>query len=53
MILATCTNQKTQGTTFRCIKRLEYKRRVTQAKKAQKNPKKARLFRASCNYSSR
>ncbi|MFS7950642.1 hypothetical protein Hanom_Chr07g00585601 [Helianthus anomalus] len=40
MILAACTSRKTQGATVRCIKRLGYKRRAPQAKKAQKNPKK-------------
>ncbi|KAF5782706.1 hypothetical protein HanXRQr2_Chr11g0499131 [Helianthus annuus] len=53
MILAACTSQKTQGTTVRCIKTPRVQEARASVKKAQKNPKKARLFGASCNYSRR
>ncbi|MFS7962219.1 hypothetical protein Hanom_Chr08g00724101 [Helianthus anomalus] len=52
MILVACISQKTQGTIGRCIKTPYYERHAPRAKKAQKNPKKKRVFSgASCNYS--
>ncbi|MFS7898012.1 hypothetical protein Hanom_Chr00s015233g01754491 [Helianthus anomalus] len=53
MILVARTSQKTQDTTVRCIKTPWVQETRASGQKSQENPKKVRLFGASCNYSRR